>query len=710
MTKKWIFFRRSGKNIKKHNGFFVWEPVYFLEFLQGYRYNINSVLFFSQKRHTPSLKFKERKECKQMAKKELSRREFLKGTAAAGLGLAATQLFGVSAFADSEFTFKPGTYQATAYGNLSYVTVECTFSETALEKVEILSQDETPILFSQVQDKLIPAIIENQAGGLDGITGASNSSRAVKEAIADCVAQAGGDREAWLAKTITAEAGADETYDVDVCVVGCGGSGFMASITAGKLGAKVLTIEKASSVAGVNGIKVSGPFAVRTSVLEAKEGGTTLEVEDVFQHVMNYTHWTPNPALMHRCLDESKNAVENLVGIGYAMKEVNFRFETPFINEKGGFHLITNGLDERVELWNKALEDAGVEVLFNTTATGLLMDGDKAVGVTARKADGTSVTVNAKAVIIASGGYLGNRDLQEKFLKTRKLNAAAGGNSLCTGDGIMMANDAGAVLCKTFGYCPCEYGGTNAKASRPAKQDKYDQNYAFKFGLYGNLLVDAEGKRFINEGLLCDYPMSYGSEQIILNAPWYGIVDQAYVDAMSTIGLYEYTIAKGAEPVEGKWFIGNYFKGRILDKLPEDIEEGIREGWLAKADTLEELAEKFGLTNLPETVAKYNEYCDKGVDEEFGTNPWYLSKIEKGPFYAVQCEPSAWSTFGGIRTDDKLRALKADNTPMQGLYVVGTDNGSLYYSPYYDVPGFCYGLCVDSGYIAATEAVGYIAE
>ena len=643
-----------------------------------------------------------------MAKKELSRREFLKGTAAAGLGLAATQLFGVSARAEGAYT--PGTYQATAYGNLSYVTVECTFSETALEKVEILSQNETPILFSQVQETLIPAIVENQALGLDGITGASNSSRAVKEAIADCVKQAGGDPEEWLARTVTATAGADETYDVDICVIGCGGSGFMASITAGKLGAKVLTIEKASSVAGVNGIKVSGPFAVRTSVLEAKEGGTTLEVEDVFQHVMNYTHWTPNPALMHRCLEESKNAVENLVGIGYAMKEVNFRFETPFINEKGGFHLITNGLDERVELWNKALEDAGVEVLFNTTATGLLMDGEKAVGVTAKKADGTSITVNAKAVIIASGGYLGNRDLQEKFLKTRKLNAAAGGNSLCTGDGIMMAEDAGAVLCKTFGYCPCEYGGTNSKASRPAKQDKYDQNYAFKFGLYGNLLVDAEGKRFINEGLLCDYPMSYGSEQIVLNAPWYGIVDQAYVDAMTTIGLYDYTIAKGAEPVEGKWFIGNYFKGRILDKLPEDIEEGIREGWLAKADTLEELAEAFGLTNLPETVAKYNEFCDKGVDEEFGTNPWYLSKIEKGPFYAVQCEPSAWSTFGGIRTDDKLRALKADNTPLQGLYVVGTDNGSLYYSPYYDVPGYCYGLCVDSGYIAANEAVEYIAE
>lgn len=639
--------------------------------------------------------------------KNITRRDFLKGTAAGALGLAAMGIAGVPA-ASAAGTYKAGTYEATAYGNLSYVTVKCTFSEEALTDVEIVSQNETPVLFSQVQEKLIPAIIENQAGGLDAIAGASNSSRAVKEAIADCVAQAGGDKEAWLAKTVAAEAGADEIKDVDICVIGCGGSGFMASITAGKLGAKVLTVEKASSVAGVNGIKVSGPFAVDTSVLHAKEGGTTLEVDEVFQHVMNYTHWTPNPSLIHRCLEESKNAVENLVGIGYEMKEANFRFETPFIGEKGGFHLITNALEDRVELWNKALEDAGVEVLFNTAATGLIMDGDKAVGVTAKKDDGTNVTINCKAVIIASGGYLGNRDLQEKFLKTRNLNAAAGGNSLCTGDGIMMAEDVGATLCKTFGFCPCEYGGTNQKASRPAKQDKYDQNYAFKFGLYGNLLVDQEGKRFINEGLLCDYPMSYGSEQIILNAPWYGIVDQAYVDAMTTQGLYEYTIAKGATTDEGVWFIGNYFKDRILDKLPEDLEEGIREGWVAKADTLEELAEAFGLTNLPETVKKYNEYCDKGVDEEFGTNKWYLSKVETGPFYAVQCEPSAWSTFGGIRTDDQLRALKPDNTPMQGLYVVGTDNGSMYYSPYYDVPGFCYGLCVDSGYIAANEAVEYI--
>ena len=641
--------------------------------------------------------------------KEISRRDFLKGMATTAVGAAGATLLSVPAFAD-DAVYTPGTYVATAYGNISNVTVQCTFSETALTDVQVLENGETAVLFSQVQEKMIPAIIENQAGGIDGITGATNSSKAVRKAIADCVEQAGGDKEAWLAKTVAAVAGADEVYDADVAIIGCGGSGFMASITAADLGLKVVTVEKAGSPAGVNGIKVSGPFAADTEVLHNREGGSTLMPEEPFEHIMEYTHWTPNPSLIRRCFVESKNAVKKLMDIGYVMQEANFRFETPFIDQKGGFHLITNSLDERVELWKKALADRNVTVLYNTAASNILTDDEgKPTGIVAKKEDGTNVTVNAKAVIITSGGYLGNRDLQEKFLKSRKLNAASGGGSLCDGSGIMMATeDCGAVMTKTFGFCPCEYGGTNSKASRPAKQDKYDQNYWFKFGLYGNLLVDGEGKRFINEGLLCDYPMSYGSEQIMLNAPWYGIVDQAYVDAMKTQGLYEYTIAKGAKPELGCWFIGNYFKGRILDRLDEDAEEGLAEGWLAKADTIEELAEKFNLPNLPETVAKYNEFCDKGVDEQFGAQPWYLSKVAQGPFYAVQCEPSAWSTFGGVRTDDQCRALNLDNQPIPGVYVAGTDNGSIYYSPYYDIPGACYGFCIDSGYIAATEVAEYL--
>ena len=636
-----------------------------------------------------------------MSEKNISRRSFLKGIGATGLGIAGAAVTGGIALAEGA-TYTPGTYTATRYGNISNITVETTFSETAITAISVAENGETPVLFSMVENQLIPAIIENQAGGVDVIAGATNSSKAVIQAVADCVAQAGGDRDAFLAKQITHVAGADETYDADIAVIGVGASGFVAALTAAKAGAKVIAVEKGASVASVNGIKVSGPFAVETEVLKNKEGGTTLVVDDAFYHVMEYTHWTPNPLLMRRCLEVSKDAVALLQEIGYEFQEANFRFETPFIGEKGGFHLILNSVDDRVALWQKALDDNGVQVLYKTAASGLIMKDGKAAGINAVKDDGTLVTINAKAVIIASGGYLGNRELQKRFLKTDKLNAAAGGTSLCTGDGIMMATDVGAALEKTFGYCPCEYGGTNSKATRPAKQDKYDQNTAFKFGLYGNLLVDAQGKRFINEGLLCDYPMSYGSEQILHNAPWYAVVDQAYVDAMKTQGLYEYTTAKGA--TEETWFIGNYFKGRILTNLDADIEEGLAEGWLYKADTIEELASFFGLTHLPETVAQYNEYCEKGVDEQFGAQPWYLSPVKEGPFYVVQNEPSAWSTFGGVRIDDNCRVLNDDSLPIDGLYACGTDAGSLYYSPYYDIPGYCYGLCIDSGYIAAIEA------
>lgn len=498
---------------------------------------------------------------------------------------------------------------------------------------------------------------------------------------------------------------AEETVDADVVVVGCGAAGFMAALRASKGGAHVVVLEKGDSMAAPNGIYVSGPFAVGTDVLQNKPGGTTLTVDDAFYHVMEYSHWTPNPALMRRCLETSASAVAQLEEIGYTFEEKNFRFETPFMGEKGGFHAITNASDERAKLWEQALADHNVDVRFSTALVSLATADDGSVtGVNAVEKDKKNITFNAKATILAAGGYLGNRDLQERFLHTRKLNVARGGDSICTGDTILAAEKAGAALEKTYGYCPCEYGGTHADASRPAKQDKFDQNTAFKFGLYGCLLVDAEGKRFINEGLLCDYPMSYGSEQILKNSPWYAVVDQAYVDAMSTQGLYNYTTAKGA--TEDTWFIGNYFKDRILENLPADIEEGIKEGWCFKADSLEELAEHFGLDELPQTVARYNEFCDAGADAEFGANPWYLSKVATPPFYVTENEPSAWSTFGGVRIDDCCRVLSAEtNDPIPGLFAAGTDAGSLYYSPYYDIPGYCYGLCIDSGYIAAEEAV-----
>ena len=113
--------------------------------------------------------------------------------------------------------------------------------------------------------------------------------------------------EAPTAAEAAAPAEVIETVDCDVAVCGLGAAGFMAAITAAKQGASVVVLEKGEDITAPNGAYVSGPFAVDTEVLHAKEGGTTLTVDDVFYHVMDYTHWTPNPALMRRYIAESKN-------------------------------------------------------------------------------------------------------------------------------------------------------------------------------------------------------------------------------------------------------------------------------------------------------------------------------------------------------------------------------------------------------------------
>ncbi|SMP50649.1 fumarate reductase flavoprotein subunit [Anoxynatronum buryatiense] len=597
-------------------------------------------------------------------------------------------------------SFTPGTYQAEVYGYLSYLTVETEFSDSAITAIRVLNHDETPELLALVEERMIPEIINHQSLAVDAVSGATKSSLAVVSAVGQCVQQAGGSTSDLAARKIPVVPGADEVYETDVVVVGVGASGFMAAHNAAASGAKVMAVEKGASVAVSNGVRVSGPFAVDTPVLQAQD--SKLTVDKAFYHMMEYSKWGVNADLIRRSLEVSSEAVTQLMDMGYEFREADFRFETPFKKEYGGFHLILTPFAERVMIWEQQLAEDQVEVLYDTTGEKLLMDGDQVVGLEATRKDGTKVTIHADAVILATGGFIGSKDMINQYLSGAQINPAGG--SLSTGDGINMALEAGAVLEKEFGLCLNEYGGTNSRATRSAKQDKYDQNSAFRLGVYGGLFVDAQGDRFMNEGMMVDYPMSFGSEPITRMSPYYAVVDQAYMDAMSTIGLYEHTRQKGAPD---NWVIGEYYKGKIIDNVFEDMEEGIREGWAYKADTIEELAAQFGLDHLVETVEAYNAFCETGADAQFGKEAMYLTPIKEGPFYITQNQPSGWSTIGGVRVDASLRALNTDNKAIPGLYVIGADAGSLFVSPYYDIPGSYYGLAIDSGVIAGKEAAAY---
>lgn len=601
---------------------------------------------------------------------------------------------------ETKQSYKAGQYSEKVYGYISYLNVETTFSDTEITNIKVTEHNETPELLAMAEGYVSKQILDNQSLSVDLVSGATFSSAAILNAVTKNAEKAGGDVSALRAKKLEKQAGPDEEYTTDVVIVGMGASGFMAAHNAAAEGAKVMAVEKGASIAVSNGLRVSGPFAIDTPVLKAQN--SKLTVDKAFYHMMEYTKWSVNAPLVRRSLETTSESVTQLIDMGYEFKEADFRFETPFKKEYGGFHLILTPFAERINIWEETLEKDGVEVLFDTTGEKLLMDGDKVVGIEATRKDGTKITIHAGSVILATGGFIGNKQMLAEHFSGAIFNPAGG--ALSTGDGIKMAQEVGAVLDKQFGLCGNEYGGTNTKATRGAKQDKYDQNTAFKFGFYGGLNVDAQGDRFMNEGMLVDYPMSFGSEPIMRNSPYYTVVDQAYVDAMREQGLYEFTRSKGAPD---DWVIGNYFKGKVLTNLDVDIEEGIKQGWVYKADTIEELAKFFNTENLKETVDKYNEYVAQGVDGQFGKNPMYLSSISEGPFYIVQNQFSAWSTVGGIRVDENLRALNKSNKAILGLYVIGSDAGSLYGTPYYDVPGTFYGLAIASGTIAGKEAANF---
>lgn len=132
------------------------------------------------------------------------------------------------------------------------------------------------------------------------------------------------------------------------------------------------------------------------------------------------------------------------------------------------------------------------------------------------------------------------------------------------------------------------------------------------------------------------------------------------------------------------------------------IDEAIEQGWAAKADTVEELAEAFGLVNLPKTVEAYNEACAAGYDDEFFLPADYLRPIAEGPFYVFEYNPGAWVTFGGIKTDGFCRAVNVDNDIVPGLYVAGVD-GDFWSTPYYQ-GGSCNGFSLGSGVLAGKTA------
>ena len=586
--------------------------------------------------------------------------------------------------ASSAQSYTAGTYSGTGQGKNGDIKVDVTFTTDKIEAVKVTESNETAGISDPAIEKIPAAIVDQQSLAIDAVTGATLTSDGILEAVAQAVQAAGGNVDALKSASTADKSSVVEELTTDVVIVGAGAAGMTGALEAARSGLKVTVLEKGSSVAVSNGAMAGGPIAVGSRI--QKEAGETFTVDDVFNRMMTYSSWTVNASLVRQALEISGETIDMFEDLGM---DISLRDDSFGVGYRARMRFADKGLD-RMGLLQQDIEANGGQFLFETTGKKVIMEDGKAVGVEAEKADGTKVIVHAKAVIMATGGYLGNDELMKEHFGGVKVNPL--GSTLSVGEGMDMVVEAGGMLDNNFGIVANEFSASH-EANGPWKKDK---NQALNLGVYGTLLVDQKGDRFSDESLIAKEPLSTGGEITLRAGTYYAVVDQAYIDGLKTTGVYQYLGSPES------WVYGmKTLDGKALDNLDAGIEEAIAQGWGFKANTLEEAAEKFNLTNLTETVAAYNEMAKNGVDTQFGKDPAFLTEIGSGPYYVFEYQPSAWCTIGGVRVDDELRALDMNNEPIEGLFVAGVDAGSMYSNPYYDIEGAAFSLALNSGRLAA---------
>lgn len=604
--------------------------------------------------------------------------------------------------AKTDLSFTAGKYTSSKEGRNGDITVEVEFSENSIVAVTIGEHGETAGIADPAIERIPEAIVTGQTLGIDSVTGATITSDAILEAVTDCVTQAGGDVETLKSNNSSNENKVGETIEktVDIVVVGAGAAGLTAAVSASKAGANVLVIEKGSTSAVSNGANAGGPIAVGTQVQENE--GEDLTIEELYGHMSDFGNGTINDSLLKKTLENTGETIDMFSDLGLT---VTLRQDAYGVGFRARHGIKEKGI-ERTGVLEEVIKNNGGELMFETTGEKVILnDNGVVVGLEATKGDGTKVKINADAVLLATGGYLGSQEIiAEKF---GNITVNPLGNTLSTGDGINMALEVGGREDKNWGIVANEFSAANSKAG----QWVFDSNQNLRFGIYGGLLVNAEGNRFFNEEIMANEPLS-GAESTLRQGKYYAVIDEAYYNSVIEKGIFE-TLGSPEEWVAGVRNLSasapeSRAHVKVLSEAKNQLDEAISQGWAFKADTLEELSEITGLENLVETVSKYNEYCANGKDEQFYKDSVFLTPVNQGPYYVFEYEASAWCTLGGVKVDDSLRVVNDDNEPILGLYAAGIDAGSLFTAPYYDNEGSALGLSFGSGTLSGKIMADYV--
>ena len=522
------------------------------------------------------------------------------------------------------------TGEGTAKGHNGDLKAVVTFDGDKISKID-LEHEETEGLGDKAADSLVEKIVANNSVNVDTVSGATVTSVAVIDAVKAAIEKSGRDVKAFETE---GEEKTGETIEkeTDVVVIGGGGAGFAAAVSAKEAGADVILLEKLASVGG-NTLISGGEYAAPANELQEKEG-----IEDSKeQFAKDVEEAGGDPELIKVLADhatEDAYWLRDDIGVEWLDSLMFF-----------GGHSVKRSLipaahtgNELIKNYLNKSEELGIEVQTEADVKEILAEDGKIAGVRVETADGEMI-VKAKSVVIASGGFGANDEMTYEFDNEIDEHVLSTNSPGATGDGILMAEELGADTVdmdkiQLYPICDVETGKLL---------------YCGDTRLVGGaLLVNKEGKRFVEE---------LGTRREISMA----IKDQTdYVGYL----LWDET--------------SNETTGTMASN-PQEAESLFERGLMVKADTLEELAEHFDIDKdaLLETVATFNENSAKEEDPEFNLRMlgW---QVKDAPFYMMKAAPAVHHTMGGLKINTEAQVLNKDGEWIDGLYAAGEVTGGIH--------------------------------
>ena len=600
-------------------------------------------------------------------------------SALAMAAVIAVSLFGYGCGAKSASTSSDagvsGDFTGTAKGFGGDVSVTLTLTDGAITGCTAEGKDETQGVGSEAIAQMPGKIAESGSIAVDGVSGATATSTAIKEAAAAALTAAGLNPDDYKTAVEKDAAAEDSTVDADVVVVGAGGAGMTAAITAAGEGKSVVILESQSMVGG-NSVRATGGMnAAKTVYQDENEFGESAGVEKTLKtaaekYADNETitalaktvseQWAAyqanptgyfdsvelmeldtmiggkginDPELVETLCANSADAIDWLDEHGITLHNVSSfggasvkRIHRP-VNAEGKTVSVGSYM---IPLLQENCEKAGVKMMLDTTANAILTDANgAAVGVKATGASGETVTVNAKAVVLATGGFGANLDMVVKYkpeLKGFMTTNAPG----IQGQGIEMAQAIGAatVDMDQIQIHPTVEANTAALITEGLRGD-------------GAILINEEGKRFIDE---------VGTRDVVSAAEiaqtgsysWL-VVDQAMADASSVIQGY------------------------------------IKKGYTVTGATYEELGKAMGVdaAAFAETMEKWNGYVEAKNDPDFGRTS-FANKLDTAPYYAIKVTAGVHHTMGGLKINANTEVLNEKGEVIPGLFAAGEVTGGVH--------------------------------